>query len=169
VRQLQSGDFFGEVALLYNCHRTATVRSNNYGLYGKITKEDTTKLFKMHPILQNRMESLAMVRYDDSLRLFLMQALRRVDYFEDAPDDMMTDIAFNMKSESLEKGSTIFNIEDISTVLIVVFTGLVEIISLMDNGTEFPIERLGRGSVINPHSFLIEDKLDAIARCGVTS
>lgn len=81
----------------------------------------------------------------------------------------MTELAFSMKAEQLEKGSTLFNVDDISSVLIVVFTGLVEILSVMDNGTEFPIERLGRGSVINAHSFLIEDTIDSVARCGVTS
>lgn len=98
-----------------------------------------------------------------------MQALRRVDYLQDAPEDLLTDIAFNMEAETLEKGVTIFNVDDISSIMMVVFSGLIEIISVMDNGTEFPIERLGRGSIVNAHSFLIEDKLDAIARCGTTS
>lgn len=35
----------------------------------------------------------------------------------------------------------------------------------MDNGVDFVIERLYRGSIINHRSFLIEDNIDVIAKC----
>ena len=35
----------------------------------------------------------------------------------------------------------------------------------MDNGVEFVIERLYRGSVINHRSFITEDRIDVNARC----
>ena len=35
----------------------------------------------------------------------------------------------------------------------------------MDNGVEFVIERLYRGSVINHRSFITEDNIDVNARC----
>ena len=35
----------------------------------------------------------------------------------------------------------------------------------MDNGVEFSIERLYRGSVINHNSFIYHDKIDVNARC----
>ena len=37
--------------------------------------------------------------------------------------------------------------------------------TIMDNGVEFSIERLYRGSVINHNSFLMGDKIDVNARC----
>lgn len=46
---------------------------------------------------------------------------------------------------------------------------MIEIYTTMDNGSEFSIERLFRGSVINHHSFLIEDKIDVNARCKTPS
>jgi len=42
---------------------------------------------------------------------------------------------------------------------------MVEIYTTMDNGVEFVIERLYRGSVINHRSFITEDKIDVNARC----
>ena len=35
---LQSGDIFGEIALLLNCKRTATVRTSNYSTIAAINK-----------------------------------------------------------------------------------------------------------------------------------
>lgn len=43
--------------------------------------------------------------------------------------------------------------------------GLVEIYTNMDNGVEFSIERLYRGSVVNHNSFLMGDQIDVNARC----
>ena len=37
----------------------------------------------------------------------------------------------------------------------------------MDNGIEFVIEQLYRGSVINHRSFITEDKIDVNARCNM--
>ena len=42
---------------------------------------------------------------------------------------------------------------------------MVEVYTNMDNGVEFVIERLYRGSVINHRSFITEDKIDVNARC----
>jgi len=47
----------------------------------------------------------------------------------------------------------------------VIQNGMVEIYTTMDNGVEFVIERLYRGSVINHRSFITEDKIDVNARC----
>lgn len=42
---------------------------------------------------------------------------------------------------------------------------MVEIHTKMDNGVEFVIERLYRGSIINHRAFIIEDEIDVNARC----
>ena len=42
---------------------------------------------------------------------------------------------------------------------------MVEMFTTMDNGAEFSIERLYRGSVFNHNSFLMGDKIDVNARC----
>jgi len=48
--------------------------------------------------------------------------------------------------------------------MLIVFEGTIEIYSMMDNQSEFVIERLTRGAVINPTAFLIEDEIDTIFR-----
>ena len=47
----------------------------------------------------------------------------------------------------------------------IISNGMVEIYTTMDNGVEFVLERLYRGSIINHHSFITEDKIDVNARC----
>ena len=50
-------------------------------------------------------------------------------------------------------------------MLQIVQNGMIEMYTIMDNGLEFSIERLYRGSVINHVSFLMGDKIDVNARC----
>ena len=46
VSYLIDGDMFGEISLLYNCKRTATVRSENYGNLALLKQSDYIELTK---------------------------------------------------------------------------------------------------------------------------
>jgi CRP-like cAMP-binding protein len=48
--------------------------------------------------------------------------------------------------------------------MMIVFSGMIEIVTEMDNGTDFVIEILPQGSILNPIAFLIEDEIDTINR-----
>ena len=43
-RVLQDGDHFGEISMIYNCKRTATVESCNYGTLAALRKENFLEL-----------------------------------------------------------------------------------------------------------------------------
>jgi CRP-like cAMP-binding protein len=70
-----------------------------------------------------------------------------------------------MKQRSLEKNSLLYKIDTYSEEMFVLQSGLVEITHKMDNGDEFVIERLSRGSIINHNSFLMNDGIDTDAKC----
>lgn len=69
-----------------------------------------------------------------------------------------------MKPESLEPGSAIFHAGDPATFMFIIMNGVIEIMTTMDGRTDFVIERLSRGSAINPVGFLIEDEIDVSGR-----
>ena len=48
--------------------------------------------------------------------------------------------------------------------LVIIFEGLVELYTVMDNGIDFQIEHLSKGTIFNPRSFLIGRKMDVSAR-----
>ena len=73
-----------------------------------------------------------------------------------------------MKPLFLDKGDVLAHSGSKAKNLYVIFSGMIEIFTIMDNGTEFIIERLTSGSVINPTAFLIEDEIDTIFRAGST-
>ena len=81
------------------------------------------------------------------------------------PDETINKIIFGMTFAKFDKGSKIFQVDETSVMMQVIQNGMVEIYTTMDNGVEFVIERLYRGSVINHRSFITEDKIDVSARC----
>lgn len=72
-----------------------------------------------------------------------------------------------MTFAKFDKGSKIFQVDETSQIMQIISHGMVEIYTVMDSNVEFVIERLCRGSVINPHSFITEDKIDVNARCAM--
>ena len=100
-----------------------------------------------------------MCLYDDSVRMFLLQTLREIDYLKESNHETLSTIVYSMKQEQFDVGTYIFKPGDISKCLIVIQNGLVELNTSMDNGTHFRIETIGRGVCMNYRTFLTEDEL----------
>jgi CRP-like cAMP-binding protein len=71
-----------------------------------------------------------------------------------------------MNPSFLDKGEILAKAGSKAKNMYIIFSGMIEIYTIMDNGTEFVIERLISGSVINPTAFLVEDEIDTIFRAG---
>jgi len=74
------GDFFGELAFLYNVRRSATVKSLVYSSLGCIDHETMSKMLSEYPLFCKFLTKDVVRYYDDDLKLFLINALRKVDY-----------------------------------------------------------------------------------------
>lgn len=165
VRTLESGNFFGEISSLYGCKRSATVKAIDYCVYGELDPKETLAIFEMDPAVKRRFEKHAVDTYDDRTRMFLIHSLRQVDYLEDAPFELISELAYTLKWFQLERGSNIFKTDQICNFMFIVCRGTMELTSLVDGNTDFCIERLGKGSVVNAHTFLINQELFSDAKC----
>lgn len=52
VRTLYHGDYFGEIAFLYNSKRSTSVQANNYTTLGKIGREDIDFILREFPFFK---------------------------------------------------------------------------------------------------------------------
>jgi len=68
----------------------------------------------------------------------------------------MTHLGFAMEASKGEAGEHLFleNDKHGNDEMIIIYDGMVELYSTMDNGTEFAIEYLYKGSIINPNTFI---------------
>jgi CRP-like cAMP-binding protein len=121
-------------------------------------------LFNKYPFFKDELVKRT-IRYDDDLKIFLESALKTIEYFDKVPDETINQVIFSMSFAKFDKGSKIFMVDETSGMMQIIQNGMVEIYTTMDNGVEFVIERLYRGSVINHRSFITEDKIDVNARC----
>ena len=79
VRTLYPGDYFGEIAFLYNSKRSTSVTSTNYTTLGKIPETEVMALFETYPFFKEELITRT-IRYDDDLKIFLESALKTIDY-----------------------------------------------------------------------------------------
>ena len=164
-KTLSCGDFFGEVSIIYNCKRTSSIYGNTYGTYGKLNEETVKDLFIQHPGFETYLKDRIIHSYDDDLKVFLMHAFKGIDYLQNMPKEVLIQLAYCMEVNKMEADSYIFRAEENYMNFVIIFDGLVEIYTEMDNGTEFPIEHLRSGSVINAHQFLIDRPSAVSVRC----
>ena len=97
--------------------------------------------------------------YDDDLKLFLTQTLESIDYLSRLTRDnpqILAHLGFCMEARFQEAGEHLFRETEPlgSDELVIVYNGMIDIYTIMDDGTEFPLESLPKGSVINAHQFI---------------
>ena len=150
TNMLRAGDFFGEVALLLNCSRTATVKANNYATIAKVDKKSFQSLCRefedLVPKLRNKIKS-----YNDSLKQFLISIVKVIPYFSDLGEYTLEDIAYHMKQKFYEKGEIVFNQgESMNGAILIVTKGELELLYKVD-GKEFRMHMLGKGCYIGAY------------------
>ena len=119
VRILKRGDYFGEVSLLHDSHRSASVTAQNYSILGKLTIKTLYIVLKNFPHFRKALIKETYL-YNDALRIFTIKALSQIDYMKVAQYETISNLAFKMKSEVLEQGSLIFKPGDVSDCLFIV-------------------------------------------------
>ena len=107
VRQLYPGDYFGEIAFLYNSKRSTSVTSTNYTTLGKIAESEVKNLLETYPFLRTELTNRT-INYEDDLKIFLESALKTIDYLKDVPDSTINRVIFSMTFAKFDKGSKIF-------------------------------------------------------------
>eukprot|EP00347_Sterkiella_histriomuscorum_P002268 403368814 len=145
IRNLEAGDYFGEVALIYNCRRSTSVLSQNYSTLAKLSQVKFKEIIQKFPKLEILMKS-HMKLYNDPQLVFIMQSLTKVPYFDFLSDDDRNSLVFNFEQQNFKKWSLIQD------------TGVVPKNLMI----------LQRGSVINHNLFLLNSKTKIPIKCVTT-
>ena len=148
---LYDGDHFGEIGMIFQTKRTATVKSMNYGSLARLSEEG----FKS---LQNEFTSLTtkfkeyIFKYKDSVRTFLEIECDKIKYFRDLSMITKQELLFNMERKTYAEGESIFDNHQEIDRLIVIQSGVVQLSVSYDKrvqNEDFVIERLIPGAILN--------------------
>lgn len=123
-KQLYDGDHFGEIGLLYDSKRTATVKSQNYGSLAKLTKSGFDTLKKQFPSLETEFKQY-IFKYKDDLRTFLEMECDKIPYFNALSMITKQEILFSMERRTYNEGDNIFEEKGVIDKLIVIESGVV--------------------------------------------
>lgn len=91
---LRPGDYFGEVSFLFHCARTSTIKAKLYATVGALNHEIMNGLLNDYPTFKTHLKNDVVKVYDDDLKLFLMAALRRIDYLSDVKEEIIVQLAY---------------------------------------------------------------------------
>mmetsp|Transcript_28995 Transcript_28995/g.43757 ORF Transcript_28995/g.43757 Transcript_28995/m.43757 type:complete len:223 (+) Transcript_28995:1778-2446(+) len=103
--------------------------------------------------------------YNDERKKFLIRLIRRIGTFQNwLPSRYISDVIYRLKQRYYEKGSIILKKNSRANDIFIIEYGEVKVVTKFE-GSEFIIDYLYPGSVINLRSFFLEDKVAADFIC----
>lgn len=143
VGTILPGYLFGEIALLFNSKRTASVKTANYATLAKLSKElfkDMCRNFlEVRDKLKERLKN-----YNDKLKLFLKFSMRQIPFMKNLSDKCIEEITYNLKQEYYEANDIIFRKGDSVEKIYLVTRGEINLLLDID-GKSFELHRLYQG------------------------
>ena len=146
---------FGEVALLNNSYRTATVISLNYCTCATLPKEDFFEMCKIFPESLNKLKR-SMRAYQDPWKRFIKTMLLNVEYLSALCDTTIEELLSSLRDDFYEQGSRVFQSGDTCYGLMLICEGELDIIVKMEDGEELVLDTLYQGCNVGAFSMLAD-------------
>ena len=148
TRILEKGEYFGEISLLKNTARTATVQSKNYITLAELDNEYFRALCHQYPSIKQAMERKIM-KYSDKWKNFVESVLMRIDYLSDSLTPSLFDkILYQLKTITINQGSYLFKRNEICNSVYIIANGEMDMIAGKRERDEKVVETLSKKSVI---------------------
>lgn len=104
---LVTSDHFGEIGLLYNCVRSASIISTKYNIFARLIKSRLRQLTSDYPGLLHHLKQFA-YRYEDPFKSFMQKVLSQIPYLDKMSRKLFHRLIYLFEPVSYEKGNIIF-------------------------------------------------------------
>lgn len=107
VRNIHTGEIFGEVALIYKCRRTATVSSKVYSNVATITSPHFDEMMRRFPDVHTLLKKETTF-YQDPWKKFQKEMIKYCYNFSSLSDPTIEELSHLFSYEFYEEGTFIF-------------------------------------------------------------
>ncbi|CAI2372437.1 unnamed protein product [Moneuplotes crassus] len=159
VNQIKEGEYFGEVALIKECKRTATVKSSYYTTCAGYHKTHLYDLFGKYKFIKTKMEKKIHKNYQDKWKKFMITALRNIVFLENStiPDEVIEEITYKVKTVTFTAGASIFKQNEKCSDIIIVASGEISVSINNNQVYDIELDTLYSGCTIGSYSILNQD------------
>lgn len=138
IAVLHAGNYFGEIALMVDMPRTASVLSMQDCLLLVLKKSEFTNFLQVAPFLRDRFELLAKQRIAEIFKKF------EVPFFAQIPDELFKQLADLCSYENYGPDRTIFKEGDMGSTFYIIVYGYIDVYAER-NGSKTRVNRMGPG------------------------
>lgn len=154
---LKGGNYFGEVALLKSCKRTASVISKNYSTSAELRKDAFFNLISRYQFIQEGMENRMQEVYNDKWKKFLKRCIRNIDYLSyRISDKIIEELSYMFELTSVNKENYLFRAGTQCTDIYLIANGELNIY-VHNNTKETFVDTLYTGCTIGAYSTLTSE------------
>lgn len=157
VGWMEQGVMFGEIALISNCARTATVRCLNYNILEAQDEGSFQEMWRLFPEVISKFKQKRS-EYNDKWKKFVRSLIVSTEYFKNLSFSIHEELLYSLTPHSFEEGSIIFDHGDTIQKLYYVSEGEISIVLQLDNGEEIITDMLSQGSHFGAYSLLKDNK-----------
>ena len=92
---LKPGQHFGEIALLTNSKRTATIQTKNYSTIGMVSQDNFNELLHIFPDIKKKLND-SLVHYQDKYKQWLKSQILKISYFQRLRTKTLETLVYNL-------------------------------------------------------------------------
>mmetsp|Transcript_29306 Transcript_29306/g.28919 ORF Transcript_29306/g.28919 Transcript_29306/m.28919 type:complete len:230 (+) Transcript_29306:218-907(+) len=157
TKALKGGSYFGEVALLKKCKRTASVISKNYSTCAKLDKTSFFRLIDRFQFVKESMLDHMREDYQDKWKKFIKRCIRNIDYLSyGISDRIVEEMTYLFELTSLKEGNYLFRVGESCNDIYIINNGELDIF-VHNNSKETYLESLFTGCSIGAYSYLNQE------------
>jgi predicted acylesterase/phospholipase RssA/CRP-like cAMP-binding protein len=167
LKVMGRGEYLGEIALLGDTLRTATVRAQSDSIVIRLGRAAFERLLEKHPharaLLTGAMQQ-RLVRSVPPPRNDLLEFLGTVPLFSGLAPSVLADLEPELQWMTLAAGEYLFRQGDPADCLYLVVNGRLRVLSEQADGTEQVLGELGRGECVGEFGLLTDEPRAATVR-----
>ena len=150
---LGPGDYFGEVALIMEGKRSASVVSSSFGTCATLPKEDVLDVFQMTPSVLMHLTAHVHRSYHDPWKQLVVLALQEVPCLCQCSEEQLERLYYRMEMMTLASDTVLVEVESLVESLYIVGKGCLGV--TFDNSVQsLSVSGLTKGSVCFASSLL---------------